>query len=77
MMDINANAVKTYATKDNLAKGLAKLGIADHPHCVVRNDEGRYTAIFPFSNYRMEFLWGGQPQCYVAYYASLGFMTLG
>lgn len=77
MFNINVPTVKSYATKDNLAKGLAKLGVADHPHVVVRNDAGRWTAIFPFSNYSIEFLWGGQRQCFIAFYAELGFMTVG
>lgn len=46
---LNINSSKSYATKENLAKGLAKLGLADVTHVVVCNDEGRFTAIFPVS----------------------------
>jgi hypothetical protein len=59
---------KSYATQENLQRALEKLGFADEFHVVCRTTGGRWTAIFPFSNFN-----GG----YVARYSSLGFMTLG
>lgn len=76
-MDINANTIKSYATEDNLVKALEKMQLAHHPRLTVRNAEGRWTAVFPFSNFKREWLWGGAPMCFVAFYAEKGFMTLG
>lgn len=74
MLDINT--AKSYATLDNLNKALAKFGIADHDHLVVKNFEGRYTAVFPFSNFQRTRLFPNGMH-YVGFYANKGFMTLG
>lgn len=37
---------KSYATKKNLEAALAKAGLASKHPIIVRNDEGRWTAIF-------------------------------
>lgn len=60
--------IKSYATAENLQKGLARLQIDDHFHLKVCLPNGRWTAVFPQSNIQ-----GG----YVALYANYGFMTLG
>ncbi len=75
--DLNTNVIKTYATKENLEKALAKLSISEHPHIVVRNDTGRWTAIFPFSNFERRWLWNDNVMGYLAFYAEKGFMTVG
>jgi hypothetical protein len=75
--DINVPTIKSYATRENLVKALTNLKIADHPHMVVRNDEGRWTAIFPQSNFERKWLWDGNVMPYIAFYASLGFMQCG
>jgi hypothetical protein len=68
-MNMNIDDCKSYATEIHLRRGLEKLGFADHRHLVVCNRKGRFTAIFPASNFRD----GG----YVGLYAQHGFMTLG
>ena len=45
----NIDSSKSYATEENLMKALAKLGLADRKPLVVRNREGRFTAIFSVS----------------------------
>ncbi len=72
----NIDNSKSYATVDNLTKALLKLKIDHHPHLKVRNTTGRWTAIFPSSNYQNDHCFKGG-MCYIAYYASLGFFTLG
>lgn len=62
------NTIKSYASVENLQKGLDRLNIGDHFHVKVCLPNNRWTAIFPGSNIE-----GG----YVALYASLGFFTLG
>lgn len=37
---------KSYATKDNLRKAIKKAGLSEYRHVIVRNDEGRFCAIF-------------------------------
>lgn len=74
--DLDIPTIKTYATRENLVKGLTKLGIANHPHIACRNSEGRWTAIFPQSNFGRKDVFP-QGMCYIAFYASLGFMQLG
>jgi len=46
-MDINS--CRSYATRENLKKNLAKLGLDKHRPIIVRNDQGRWTAIFGYT----------------------------
>jgi len=46
---MNIDTAKSYATEENLMKALAKLGLAELRPMVVRNREGRWTAIFSIS----------------------------
>jgi len=46
----NIDTAKSYATEENLMKALSKFGLADHKPLVVRNREGRFTAIFSISH---------------------------
>ncbi len=45
-MSINIDDAKSYATEKNLGKALDKAGLSFLRPVVVRNREGRYTAIF-------------------------------
>lgn len=65
---MNIDNAKSYATEKNLVKALETLGFITHRHIVVRNRAGRYTAIFPASNYM---------NGYIGMYAEAGFMTIG
>lgn len=76
MMNIDSVYIKSYATRENLVKGLSKLNIEKHRHLVVRNENGRYTAVFPYSNLQNKNYFPNLMH-YGAYYADLGFMTLG
>lgn len=68
-MDRNQiNESKSFATEANLIKAITNLGFADNRFYVVRNGEGRFTAIFPASN-----IIDGD----MAKYARHGFFTLG
>lgn len=64
---MNIDTAKSYATEENLRKGLERLHFAESRHVVVRTREGRWTAIFPLSS------------CdgYIARFAAAGFFTLG
>lgn len=66
MFDIDD--AKSYATKANLQKKLDQIVIEGHRYVIVCNTQGRFTAIFPASNFRD----GG----YVAHYSSHGFLTM-
>ena len=66
MMDIDT--AKSYATRENLLKALERLGFADKRPMIVRNSEGRWTAIFSLS---MAGIDGG----YIALFAVHGFKT--
>lgn len=68
-MNMSIDTAKSYATEANLMKALEKLGFAKDRHMVVCNRAGRFTAIFPASNFAN----GG----YLGLYASQGFITLG
>lgn len=48
---IDSKHIKSYVTKDGLAKALKRLGVdrIRHRPFAVRNSEGRWTAIFPAS----------------------------
>jgi hypothetical protein len=59
---------KSYATEANLLRALERLHIHDHFHLRCLTTEGKWTAIFPYSNFD-----GG----YIALYSQHGFMTLG
>jgi hypothetical protein len=65
---IDNSSIRTYATKENLDKGLQKLGITkeDRP-MPVRTSNGRWTAIFPAS----------ATGPYLARFSQYGFMTIG
>ncbi len=45
-MDINA--ARSYATRENLIKDLTKKGLNENRPLIVRNDAGRWTAIFGY-----------------------------
>jgi hypothetical protein len=49
MNTMSIDTSKSYATEKNLMKALTKLGLADRNPMVVRNREGRWTAIFSIS----------------------------
>lgn len=59
---------RSYATKKSLESALVKMGFSNDRHLIVCTEAGRFTAVFPFSNFD-----GG----YVGRYADKGFMTLG
>jgi hypothetical protein len=42
----NIDTAKSYSSEDNLMKALTKLGLHECHPLVVRNREGRFTAIF-------------------------------
>lgn len=46
--DIDAS--RSYATKDRLVKAIENFEFDEHRHYIVRNEEGRWTAIFAASN---------------------------
>ena len=64
----NIDSCKSYKTEENLMKALAKFGFDTHRHMIVCTRDGRFTAVFPFSNIQ-----DGN----VMLYAYRGFMTLG
>jgi hypothetical protein len=66
-MNMSIDTSKSYATEKNLMKALTKLGLAGRHPMVVRNREGRWTAIFSVSLGRFE----GN----IAMAARLGFKT--
>jgi hypothetical protein len=66
-MKMNIDNAKSYATEANLIAALTKLGFATDRFVVVRNREGRFTAIFPAS----------AADGYLGRFASAGFLTLG
>lgn len=66
-MDIDK--CRSYATREGLNRALAKNGFDKDRYLVVCNTKGRFTAIFPVSN----FSGGG----YLGRYSECGFMTLG
>ena len=53
-MNTNIDTAKSYATEANLMAALEKIGLADRNPMVVRNREGRWTAIFSASHGRFE-----------------------
>lgn len=65
----NINEAKSYATKANLIKALEKKGFTEYRYLVVKTEEGRYTAVFP---YHGNFPTGG----YVGLFAAEGFFTI-
>lgn len=69
MMSIDG--CRSYATEANLMKALEKLGFAGDKPLVVKNREGRFTAVFgcDLSGLKEH---GG----YIGVYASAGFMTI-
>jgi hypothetical protein len=48
-MLLNIDNSKSYATEANLTAALAKNGLDKCNHLVVRNRDGRWTAVFPAS----------------------------
>lgn len=59
----------SYATEKNLLRALEQKGVDKLHRVVVRNSQGRWTAIFPFSRIQ------GTTNPFLL--ASLGFMVLG
>jgi hypothetical protein len=67
-MEILGNKyIKFYATREKLESRLKELGFDTHKHIVVCNEEGKFTAIF---SYTENFKEGG----YLGRYAQYGFM---
>jgi len=66
---MNIDTAKSYATEANLTKALAKTGLDQYRHMVVRTRDGRFTAIFPAS----EAIRHG----YLGVFAQFGFHTIG
>lgn len=54
MDPMNIDTAKSYATEENLMRALEKLSLADRCPMVVRNREGRWTAIFSASMGRFD-----------------------
>jgi hypothetical protein len=46
---VDVNTAKSYATRENLIKDLTKKGLVNHRPIIVRNDAGRWTAIFGYA----------------------------
>ena len=46
---MNIDNAKSYATEENLTKGLTRVGLNDARYLTVCNRDGRFTAIFPMS----------------------------
>jgi hypothetical protein len=67
---LNIDTSKSYATENNLIVALTKLGIVNDRPLIVRNREGRYTAVFGFH------LSGAYETGDCTRYARLGFMTI-
>jgi hypothetical protein len=65
---MNIDESKSYATEENLMKALQKLKLDTFDYLVVRNKEGRFTAIFPLG-------WNREAQ--PIWFASNGFMVVG
>jgi hypothetical protein len=53
-IDMNIDTSKSYATEENLMKALEKAGLDKCKPLVVRNREGRYTAIFGYAIYGVQ-----------------------
>lgn len=68
---LNIDTCRSYATEANLMKALEKLGFDKDKPLVVRNREGRFTAVFGFDLSGIK-AHGG----YIALYANAGFMTI-
>lgn len=66
----NIDTAKSYATEENLMKALKKLGFDAYRPMVVRNREGRYTAIFSLSMSGL-----GAEGGYIAIFSAQGFKT--
>jgi hypothetical protein len=66
---MNIDNAKSYATENSLMRALARYGFDKDRFLIVRNRAGRFTALFPMSNFRD----GG----YVGIYGDRGFMTVG
>ena len=64
--------IKSYATEANLETGLATAGLAEQRHLVVRNSEGRWTAVFPLNWLTEDMKCGAIPHI-----AAQGFMVVG
>jgi hypothetical protein len=69
---ITLDNCKAYATQANLEKGLAKLGLDRYDYVECRTAEGKWTAIFSFSDANIR-----QQESYVCFAAVHGFMTFG
>jgi hypothetical protein len=71
MFDINTKYTRSYKTRAALEAAIVKFGFNGplDKYVVVRNDEGRWTAIFSSLRFRQE---GG----YVCMYAERGFLTI-
>ena len=66
-MTFSIDTCRSYATEAALMKGLERLGLTGYRPLVVRNREGRWTAVFGVSSF----------SGYLALAASKGFMTIG
>lgn len=68
---LNIDTCKSYATEDNLMKALKKLGFDQDRPLIVRNREGRFTAVFGLHLSGL-----GAEGGYIGKYAGQGFMTI-
>lgn len=70
-MDLSIDNAKSFASEANLIKALTKLSFINDRPLIVRNREGRWTAVFGFDNSGLKKQGG-----YVGVYADAGFMTI-
>jgi len=68
---MNIDTCKSYATEENLMKALVKHGFEKDYPLIVRNREGRFTAVFGLHLSGL-----GKRGGYIGVYASKGFMTI-
>lgn len=61
---------RSYTTRERLIQALEKFGFGSYRYVIVCNSQGRFTAIFPYSEIAKE---GG----YMGVFACKGFLTLG
>lgn len=66
---IRLDECRTYKTEANLMAALERLGFATHRFIIACTAAGRFTAIFPATNFK-----GGG---YMGLYAQHGFLTIG
>lgn len=48
--NLNSKSIASYATKAGLLEAIAGIDANDHHFIIVQREDGRYTAVFAFSN---------------------------